>query len=147
MLISQILQTKRGDVVTISPQATVRSAISLMRREQVGALVVVDADQALLGVLSERDIIQFLDSEGAEVLDATVSRVMHTDGPTITLEETVQSVMQLMTTTRARHVLVMKFGHPIGIVSLGDVVKSRLDETMRENSVLQDIARVHWMTS
>jgi CBS domain-containing protein len=71
---------------------------------------------------------------------------MRTDGPVATLEDSVLSVMEVMTAARARHVPIVKYGRAIGIVSIGDVVKSRLDETMQENSVLQDIARVHWLT-
>jgi CBS domain-containing protein len=146
MRISQILRSKRSDVVVISPDATIRSAIALMTRERVGALVVIDENQHLLGVVSERDIIQNLDFEGADPMGALVCTVMRTDGPVANLEDTVRSVMEVMTAARARHVPVVEYGRPIGIVSLGDVVKSRLDETIQENSVLQDIARVHWLT-
>jgi CBS domain-containing protein len=147
MRISQILRTKRADVVTIAPNTTVRSAITTMTRERVGALVVVDPDERLLGVISERDIIHSLDSNGTDLMDVVVSKVMSTDGPVAALEDTVQSVMEVMTATRARHVPVVKYGRAIGIVSIGDAVKSRLNETIQENSVLQDIARVHWLTS
>jgi len=149
MLISQILRKKRSDIVTISPDATVRSAVSLMKREHVGALPVVDpedADQQLLGLISERDIIHYLDLAAADLGATRVRRIMRTDGPSATLEDTVRSVMEIMTATRARHVPVIEFGHLVGIVSIGDVVKSRLDETIQENSILQDIARSHWMT-
>jgi CBS domain-containing protein len=146
MRISEILRSKRSDVVVISPDATIRSAIAVMTRELVGALVVVDDDQHLLGVVSERDIIHNLDLEGTDVMGTLVRRVMRTDGPVATLEDSVLSVMEVMTAARARHVPIVKYGRAIGIVSIGDVVKSRLDETMQENSVLQDIARVHWLT-
>ena len=147
MRISQILRSKRSDVVAISPDASVRSAITLMNREHVGALVVIDADQRLMGVISERDVIQCLESEHVDLTLMTVSGIMRIDGPTATLDDTLQSVMEVMTNTRARHVPIIKYGRPVGIVSIGDVVKSRLDETMKENSVLQDIARNHWLTS
>lgn len=147
MHISQILRGKRPDVVIIPPDATIRSAVTVMTRESVGALVVVDEDQHLLGVVSERDIIKNLDFQGADLMGALVRKVMRTDGPVATLEDTVQSVMEVMTAARARHVPIVRHGRPIGIVSIGDLVKSRLDETMKENSVLQDIARVHWLTS
>jgi len=146
MRISEILRSKRSDVVVISLDATIRSAIAVMTRELVGALVVVDDDQHLLGVVSERDIIQNLDLEGTDVMGTLVRRVMRTDGPVATQEDSVLSVMEVMTAARARHVPIVKYGRAIGIVSIGDVVKSRLDETMQENSVLQDIARVHWLT-
>jgi CBS domain-containing protein len=148
MLISQILRTKRADVVVISPEDTLRAAIATMVREHVGALVVVDDDQRLMGVASEREIIHNLDTENPGVmLNAPVRTLMRTEVPVASAEDTVQSVMQLMTAARARHVPVVRYGRPIGIVSLGDVVKSRLDETIQENTVLQDIARVHWLSS
>jgi CBS domain-containing protein len=147
MRISQILRTKRSDVVVISPDATLRTAIALMTRERVGALVVVDEEQHLLGVVSERDIIQSLDLDAPDLIVTLVRKIMRTDGPVATLEDSLQSVMEVMTATRARHVPIVKYGRPIGIVSIGDIVKSRLDETMQENSVLQDIARVHWLAS
>jgi CBS domain-containing protein len=147
MLISQILRTKRSDVVTISPDAAIDSAIALMTREHVGALLVVDRDQRLMGVISERDIIHNLHSRGTDLMHAQVSSVMRTDGPVAAIEDTVLSVMEVMTASRARHVPILKYGRPIGIVSVGDVVKSRLDETIQENSVLRDFARVHWLTS
>jgi CBS domain-containing protein len=147
MLISQILRSKRPDVVVISPDATIRSAVAAMVRERVGALVVVDEDQQLLGVVSEREIIHGLEFDGPDLMGATVRRVMRTDVPMAALDDTVRSVMEVMTAARARHVPVVAYGRPIGIVSIGDIVKSRLDETIQENSVLQDIARVHWMTS
>ncbi len=146
MLISQILRTKRPDVVTISPGAAVSSAIALMTREHVGALLVVDEEQHLLGVISERDIIHSLDSRGTQLMDAQVSGIMRTDGPVAALEDTVMSVMEVMTAARARHVPIIRYGRPIGVVSIGDVVKSRLDETIRENGVLRDFAKIHWLS-
>jgi CBS domain-containing protein len=146
MHISEILRTKRPDVVTISPEATVRDAVASMTHHGIGALLVVDVDQRLLGVISERDIIHSLDFEGTNLMSAVVSRVMRTDGPTAALEDTVQSVMEVMTASRARHVPVVRHGRLIGVVSIGDVVKSRLNETIQENNILHDIARVRWLS-
>src|SRR5258708_12913030 len=91
MHISQILRTKRSDVVVISPDATIRSAIALMTLERVGALVVVDEDQHLLGVVCERDIIQSLDLEGTDLMSILVRKVMRTDAPLATLEDSLRS--------------------------------------------------------
>lgn len=146
MLISQILRNKRPGVVVISPAASLRTAIALMVRQHVGSLVVVDEDQRLLGVVSEREIIQNLEIESPNMLATTVSSVMRTDVPVATQEDTIRSVMEVMTAARARHIPVIAYGCPIGIVSLGDIVKSRLDETIQENTVLKDIARVHWLS-
>lgn len=142
MRISHLLQTKRLDVVAISPDSTIRAAITLMKQQQIGVLVVVDSDRRLLGVLSERDVIHGLASQGADALHQTVSAFMRTDGPVTTLHDTVQSAMQVMTTKRVRHLPVVDGERMIGVVSIGDVVKSRLDEKTQENSVLQEIARV-----
>ncbi len=147
MLISQILRTKRPDVVAISPDATLRAAIAKMVSEHVGALVVVDENEHLMGIVSEREIIVGLDSDGPDVMGTSVREIMRTDVPLASLDETVLSIMEVMTAARARHVPVVKYGRPIGVVSIGDIVKSRLDETTQENSVLKDIARVRWLTS
>jgi CBS domain-containing protein len=147
MLISQILRGKRPEVVVISPDEGIRSAVAIMVREHVGALVVVDEEQQLLGVISEREIIRNLDLNNPNPMNASVREVMRTDGPIAALDDTVRSVMEAMTVARARHVPVVAYHRPVGVVSIGDLVKSRLDETIRENSVLQEIARVHWMTS
>jgi CBS domain-containing protein len=118
MRISQILQTKRS------------------------ALVVVDADRRLLGVLSERDIIHSLASHGAEALHQPAGVCMRTDVPVVKLHDSVQSAMHAMTAQRVRHLPIMDGGEIVGVVSIGDVVKSRLDEKTQENSVLQEIARL-----
>ncbi len=146
MLISQILRTKRPDVVAISPEGTLRAAIAMMVREHVGALVVVDEDEHMLGVVSEREIIHSLADDGPEVMGTPVRQIMRTDVPVASLDDTVLSVMEVMTAVRARHVPVVRYGRPIGVVSIGDIVKSRLDETLKENSVLKDFARVHWLS-
>ena len=148
MLISQLLRTKRPGVVVVSPETSIRSAIAQMVRQHVGSLVVVDEDQQLMGVVSEREIIQNLDTDNpGGVMSTTVRQAMRTDVPVAALEDTARSVMEVMTAVRARHVPVVRYGRPIGIVSIGDIVKSRLDETVQENTVLKDIAVVRWLSS
>jgi CBS domain-containing protein len=143
MRIRQILQNKRLDVVVIAPDATIRAAVNLMKQERVGSLVVIDRNRKLLGVLSERDVIHSLAGDGADVLQRSVDSIMRTDGPVVGLEDTVQFAMQLMTEKRARHVPVVDSRRMIGVVSIGDIVKSRLNEKSQENAILQDIARIH----
>jgi CBS domain-containing protein len=142
MRIRQILQSKRLDVVVIAPDSTIRAAINLMKQERVGSLVVIDSNRHLLGVLSERDVIHSLATEGADVLQRDVGSIMRRDGPVATLEDTVQFAMQVMTEKRARHVPVVNRDRIIGVVSIGDIVKSRLNEKIQENEVLQDIALI-----
>jgi CBS domain-containing protein len=139
--ISQILQTKRADLVVISRNSSIHVAISLMKRERVGALVVVDAARRLIGVLSERDVIHSLASDGAQVLQHEVGELMRTAGPVLKLQDTVQSAMRVMTLNGARHVPVVDGEGMIGVVSMGDIVKSRLDEITQENGTLRDLAR------
>jgi CBS domain-containing protein len=141
MRISQILTMKRKDLVSVSPAATLRGAVKLMKREHVGAVLVLDADQRLLGVLSERDIVHSLDSEIGDAFERPVLEVMRRENPVASAQDTVQSVMQTMTATRARHVPIVEWGRVIGIVSIGDIVKSCLEEKNQENMVLQDLAR------
>lgn len=147
MLISQLLRMKRPGVVVVSPETSIRSAIAQMVRQHVGSLVVVDEDQQLMGVVSEREIIQHLDLADPDLTATSVRNIMRTDVPVASQEDTVLSVMEVMTAVRARHVPVVAYGRPIGIVSIGDIVKSRLDETIQENTVLKDIARVRWHAS
>ena len=141
MRISQILSGKRLDLVSVAPTSSIRTAIALMKREHVGAVLVLDADRRLLGVLSERDIVHALDADVPDPFQRPASEVMRRDSPVASAQDSVQYVMQTMTITRARHVPVVELGRVIGIVSIGDIVKSRLDEKNQENTVLQDLAR------
>jgi CBS domain-containing protein len=141
MRISQILQAKRQDLVSLPATATLRGAIELMKREHVGAVLVLDDERRLLGVLSERDIVHSLDPESVDPFERPVLEGMRRGGPVASAQDTVQWVMQMMTATRARHVPIVEWGRVIGIVSIGDIVKSRLDEKTQENTVLQDLAR------
>ena len=137
MRISEILSSKRLDVVSIPPTSTIRSAITLMKREHVGAVLVLDADRRLLGVLSERDIVHALANHGSGLLSLTVAEVM--TQPVITCDPTssVDELMAEMTNRRIRHFPVVRNGRLCGIVSIGDVVKSRLDEIEYEAKSLR----------
>jgi CBS domain-containing protein len=144
MRVSQILPTKRRDIVQVLPSATVATAVGLMAREHVGAVMVIDADGRLVGLISERDIVHGLASDPLGLLAKVVTKIVRDDAPVAALEDTVQSVMEVMTATRTRHVPVLQHGRVIGIVSIGDIVKSRLDEKTQENTVLQEIARAQF---
>jgi CBS domain-containing protein len=141
MRISQLLLDKRPDVVSVPPSESVGTAVALMQREHVGAVLVLDPEQHVLGVLSERDVVHYLAGAPLDLLQRSVLEIARRDGPVAVLEDSVQAVMERMTKSRARHVPVIRFGRVVGIVSIGDVVKSLLEEKTRENTVLQDIAR------
>ncbi|HUA90706.1 MAG TPA: CBS domain-containing protein [Steroidobacteraceae bacterium] len=147
MRVSQILAGKRADLIMVRPAATIAAVIKLMSEEHVGAVLVVDDDERLLGVVSERDVVRGLASQGVGLLARDVVSVARRDAPVASLDDSTQQLMECMTRTRARHVPVVRYGRVVGIVSIGDVVKSRLDEQTRENSVLQELARSQFFAS
>jgi CBS domain-containing protein len=136
--VKTILSEKGSEVVTISPTATLDDAIAILGQHRIGALVVLGADQRLIGILSERDIIRVLAERGAgalkEPLAQTMTRIVVTCGEA----DTVSAVMEQMTHGRFRHVPVVEQDRLIGIISIGDVVKQRLGEMARESEALRD---------
>jgi CBS domain-containing protein len=123
------------DVVTISPDATVRALIALLSQHNVGALVVSRDGRTVDGIVSERDVVRRL-HENEDVLGATVGSIMTPEVHTCEPTETVNDLMQLMTEQRIRHVPVIKDGALSGIVSIGDVVKHRMSELEFERDQL-----------
>jgi CBS domain-containing protein len=144
MRISQLLRSKRAGIVQVDPSASVGAAIMLMQREHVGAVLVLDDEQRLLGVLSERDVVHGLASDRDDLFARKAIDLARKENAFATPDDTVQSVMELMTVTRARHVPVIEFGRVTGVVSIGDIVKSRLAEKTQENTVLQEIVRARF---
>jgi CBS domain-containing protein len=138
MTVKTILQNKGGDVVSIEPGATLREAVELLTERRIGALVVTGADRRLVGIISERDIVRTLARHGAAALDLPVTEAMTRKVVTCGLAETVSSVMERMTSGKFRHVPVIERDRLAGIVSIGDVVKFRLEEMERESSALRD---------
>jgi len=128
MNVEAILKTKGTGVATIAPDAAVSAALDLLSAKGIGA-VVVSADGAVPdGILSERDIVRGLAMHGASLLDRQVSQVMTRNVITCSPHDKIADLMGLMTERRIRHLPVMRHGRLAGIVSIGDVVKNRLDE-------------------
>lgn len=127
MRIADVLRSKGTEVATINPTATVAELLAELAENNIGAMVVLD-DDGLVGIVSERDIVRRLHERGADALRAPVSEIMTTDVATCTPDETVDHLTVLMTERRIRHVPVMFNGRLAGIVSIGDVVKSRMNE-------------------
>ncbi|MEU0492730.1 CBS domain-containing protein [Nocardiopsis changdeensis] len=125
MLIAAILRTKGPDVVRVPPDATVALLLTELARHNIGAVVVTDGDR-LLGIASERDVVRGLERHGADLLAAPVSSIMTADVVTCTPRDTVEEIGETMTRRRFRHVPVVEGGRLAGIVSIGDVVKSRV---------------------
>jgi len=138
MRVRDILSTKGSQVETIRPDAKVLVAVHRMRMQNVGALVVSRDGVKVEGVLSERDVVRGLTRHGAELLDMGVVAVMSKHVPTCSPDDPLPAVMAQMTRTRNRHVPVVDASGLCGIVSVGDVVKHRLEEMELETNVLRD---------
>ncbi len=140
MLVSQILTAKGDLVISVAKSAPVFAVAKTLADERIGALVVIGADGHLAGVVSEREVVGALARYGVGALNRKVSDIL-VAATTIRPQDTVRQAMTVMTERRARHLPVVSDGQVVGLLSLGDVVKSRLSEKEAENQVLQDIAR------
>jgi CBS domain-containing protein len=141
MNVMHILSRKGHDVRTIEPTATLASAAKMMTQHRIGALVVTGAGRRSVGIISERDIIRVLDEKGAAVLAAPVAETMTRKVTTCTQADTIVEIMEQMTSGKFRHVPVVERGRLVGIVSIGDVVKARLEELEHEQDALRDYIR------
>jgi CBS domain-containing protein len=137
MTVSRILALKGRDVTTITPHRSVADAIALLAARRIGAVIVGGDDGAVLGILSERDIVRAL-AAGADALQHPVSRYMTAEVVTCAPDMLIIDVMEEMTAGRFRHMPVMEGGRLAGIVSIGDVVKHRLDEMQHETQALRE---------
>jgi CBS domain-containing protein len=138
MTVRKILADKGRHVVTIEPTATLDAAIKLLAEKRIGALVVLGPQQRVIGILSERDIVRCMAEEGAGALALPLSQVMTRKVKTCSESDTIGAIMEQMTVGKFRHVPVIDDERLVGIVSIGDVVKHRLQEIEREASELRD---------
>ncbi|BCY07522.1 CBS domain-containing protein [Actinoplanes sp. L3-i22] len=138
MRISDILRVKGENVVTVPPDMPVEGLISELARHRIGAAVVSRDGTAVDGIVSERDVVRALAERGPAVLAEPVSTIQTTQVRTVSPEAQLEDVERLMTEQRFRHVPVVVDGHLAGVVSIGDVVKNRIDELETERSTLAD---------
>ncbi|MGW0193518.1 CBS domain-containing protein [Nonomuraea sp. NPDC003201] len=138
MLIGTILRAKGSDVATVSPRATVRELLATLAERNIGAAVVSTDGLTIEGIASERDVVRRLHDRGPAILDGPVSAIMTTQVRTVGPGENVDSLRQIMTTQRFRHMPVVENGRLVGIVSIGDVVKSAIEELETEKASLVD---------
>ncbi|MGH3949787.1 MAG: CBS domain-containing protein [Pseudonocardiaceae bacterium] len=127
MRIADVLRTKGTDVATVEPNTTVSALLAALAAHNIGAMVVMGPD-GVAGIVSERDVVRRLHERGAAVLENPVSEIMTSDVATCSPEESVDHLTVLMTERRIRHVPVIADGRLVGIVSIGDVVKNRMNE-------------------
>ena len=137
MRIADVLRTKGAAVATITPETSVSGLLTELSLHNIGAMVVVSAD-GVVGIVSERDVVRNLHEHGAELLRLPVSQIMTTMVATCSPTDTVDHLTALMTTKRVRHIPVVENDRLVGIVSIGDVVKQRMEELESEQRALQD---------
>jgi CBS domain-containing protein len=138
MTVRSILSRKGSDVVTIAPIATLSDAVKLLAERRIGAIVATGPDNRVAGILSERDIVRALSERGAAALDDNVGAVMTRKVTTCSETDTIAMIMELMTAGKFRHLPVVDQGRLIGVISIGDVVKWRVEEIEGESNALRE---------
>jgi CBS domain-containing protein len=137
MHVAHILKTKGSSVYSVTPETSVADAIRTLSKRRVGALLALRAGRELAGILSERDIVHGLAEHGARLLEMRVDELMTRNVVSCASDDTVEDIMRQMTTRRVRHLPVIDDGALAGMVSIGDVVKSRLEELAAESDALR----------
>ncbi|WP_299444620.1 CBS domain-containing protein [uncultured Phycicoccus sp.] len=138
MRIADVVKRKGAEVVTVRSDATVTELLALLDEHRIGAVVVSDDDGSVHGIVSERDIVRHLHTDGAALLDAPVSQIMTADVHTCAPEDALEDMAAEMTERRIRHVPVVVDGRLAAIVSIGDIVKFRIDTLQTERDQLRD---------
>ena len=136
MTIAAILRAKGPDVFQATPEITVRDVVALLTERRIGAVPVVE-HQRVVGILSERDVIAAIAHDGAAVLDAPISSVMTREAITVTPDTSLLAGLSLMTRRRIRHLPVCEGERMIGFISIGDLVKARIDRIEEEAAALR----------
>jgi CBS domain-containing protein len=137
MRIADVLRTKGAAVATITPETSVSGLLNELAMHNIGAMVVVSAD-GVVGIVSERDVVRKLHEHGTDLLRLPVSEIMTTMVATCAPTDTVDHLTAMMTTKRVRHIPVVEDERLVGIVSIGDIVKQRMEELESERGALQD---------
>lgn len=137
MTVRSILDTKGHQIMSVEPDAKLAAAIKLLGEKKIGAVLVMNQSR-LEGILSERDIVRALGERGAGVLEEPVSQVMTRKVVTCKETDTVAELMEMMTTGKFRHLPVLENNKVVGLVSIGDIVKRRVQEYESEQEALRD---------
>jgi len=137
MFVSDILAQKGGLVFTVPPGTTVAQVAQQLSTRRIGSVLVMDNDDTIAGIVSERDLVRGLAQHGAAALDLEVRQVMTRDVVTCHPDDPIERVMGLMTAGRFRHLPVEDHGELVGLISIGDVVKARIEEAQHETEALK----------
>lgn len=132
MTVKAILDSKGREVVTMRPEATLAEVCAVLAQHRIGAVVMTDQADGIVGIISERDVVRAVGEHGAKALDEPASSVMTASVKVCREEHTINEVMEIMTRGRFRHMPVEEGGRIAGIVSIGDVVKRRIEDVERE---------------
>lgn len=146
MTVRQILLRKGVQIFAVGPEAPLAEAARRLRLYDVGALLVLDGE-ALVGILSERDLVRAVAEEGAGALKQPVRAEMSSPVEVCGPEDEIRALMARMTALRIRHLPVVDDGRVVGVVSIGDVVKTRVQEVQADTALLQDALRLRWASS
>ena len=140
MTVALLLRNKPAGVFHINLEASVSDCIGLLNQKGVGALLVCDRSQVIEGIVSERDVLRAAYANRCQICEMPVREIMTPKGRLVTAQktDTIETVMNLMTGNRIRHIPIMEEGRPIGMISIGDVVKALLDLSATENKELKD---------
>ena len=145
MNVKTILAAKKrnlgGDIICIEPTADLASAAKLLSKHRIGAVLIRGPGGRLAGILSERDIVRALSENGAEALARPVGQVMTREVATCGEDDSVASIMERMTAGKFRHLPVVNAGELVGLISIGDVVKQRVEEIEGESEAMRDYIR------
>jgi CBS domain-containing protein len=137
MFVSDILAQKGGLVFTATPGTSVAQLSQQLSARRIGSMLVLDGEGSVAGIVSERDLVRALASHGAKAMELEARQVMTRDVVTCDPDDSIDQVMQTMTRGRFRHLPVVRHGELLGLVSIGDVVKARLEETKHETEALK----------
>ena len=138
MHVDSILKTKGNTVFTVLAEASIADAVAALNRHKIGALVVTNADGAVVGILSERDVVRYLSGDAAQLLSRKVRDCMTAKVITVDRSASVAELMERMTRSRIRHIPVVENGELVGIVSIGDVVKRKIEQAEQEASAMRE---------
>ncbi len=138
MQVDNILQSKGMTVLTVSTHAPIAEAVRILSEHRIGAVVVLADNGAVAGILSERDIVRHLAGDPAALLKRAVREIMTTEVITCGRETSVSELMEQMTRFRIRHIPIVEGGELVGIVSIGDVVKGKIEEAEQEALALRE---------
>jgi CBS domain-containing protein len=141
MTVKAVLSRKGTSVTTVEPTAALSAAIKVLSDKRIGALVVTGAEARIVGIISERDIVRALSQQGATALERPVAEFMTRNVVTCSERDTIAELMERMTEGKFRHIPVVEQGRLAGIVSIGDVVKRRVEELEHDGEALQDYIR------